>query len=225
MTNDEIQAFYNELESKRLKIKRDLGMNPSKYKGMTNDEKKWIKGEISLEDTQDPLSTVGWLFRDSGEERETEVVLDVLEATQDPKLVEIARKYAIVKPTMPSKIQEKIQMATVILLDGGGATVTTVGKELKQIQRRHEKISAREVKAMRKYGNISRISMTSLYHSFRALCGRLAPGQVDILLSNDYFGNARRRQFVLEHQEDVTSLFIDSPELKFAQSEKAGKLK
>ncbi len=240
MTNDEIQAFYNELESKRLEIKQDLEVHPSKYEGMTSDEKKWIKGDIALKDTKEPFSAVHWLFRDKEEERKTEVVLDALEATQHPKFVEIARKYAIVKPAIPSETKEKMQMAKVILSNTGlgadyalssysmrpdKAKVTTVGKELEQIKKRHKKLSAHEVKAMRKYTHISEISMTSLYYSFSGLCRRLSPSDADSILGSDHFAADRRHKFVLEHQDEVISLFIDSPELKFAHSQKAGKLK
>ena len=235
MTYDEIQAFYNELESRRLKIKEDLENNPSKYIGMSDDDESWIRGEKPLTlKNRWCYSGVRWLFKDTEKEQETEVVLAALNATQNPRLVEIARKYEEVRPTIPSRTQEKIRMAEAILsktgLDAqyalGGeksifrpdeVKVTTVGKELEQIKKRYKKTTAREVKAMDKYTHISAINIYSLYSAFCDLCTSYGVERPTRGVS--------AQEFVLEHQREVTDLFIDHPQLKFAKSQKAGKLK
>lgn len=243
MSYDEIQVFYNELEGERLRIKRDLEVHSSKYGGMSAETRDWIKGYKDFNELYNKDNAVAWLFEDGEEEEETKIVLDALDATQEPKLVEISRKYADVKPTIPSRIREKEEMAKVILSktsqgseyalssttikpdESTSGYVVTAIKELKQIKKRYKKISAREIKAMRKYKHISGIDMSSLYRSFRDLCQRLKPDRADWILRTSYYPSEARREFVLQYQEEVIDLFESHPQLEFARSQKQGKLK
>lgn len=248
MTNEEIQAFYNGLESRRLEIKQDMANNPPKYRGMAADVKEWIRGKRNFAEISDEekLETV-MLLLDSEDTKRSEVVLEALKATEDPKLIEIANKYETLKRTS-AKTLEQAEIAKAILsvtyvgqekapsaddvYSREKGKVTTIGKELQQIKQRHKKLANNEAKAMRKYRHISQIDIDDLYYMLRDFCSqRISSRQeLDSMFSDELSSDRtlpKIRAFVLDskNQDDVTEAFYETPSLKFAQSQKKGHLK
>ena len=241
VTDAEVTAIFNELESDRIRIdKTQLPWNSSR------ELERWIDGKLLFKDLPYSAKSIAidLLFESkekSGITQEKErFVHDVLMATEDEKLVEVANKlYQFVFRT-PSSLRRDREIALLILEEQSlrdkapkvtetiriDRKVLTLGKEIVNIRKRYKKSSKKEAKARYKHSNICDISVEQIYAAVIKYFDEHVSG---------YYGESYKqkmerykrdlRNIVLRENYRITNMLKDLPTLEFIKSQEVTKIR
>lgn len=145
MTNEEIQAFYNELESMRVEKYRGILSEIRRRRGYFSDKEiikeyaissqilEWLKGEIHFSSISefDRRVAVDFIYPESVEdlnEKYIDVIVTFLKATEVTQYVEIAKKLDMIRPNYNYERYERDFAEFVLLHSYGDKAVTNEEK-------------------------------------------------------------------------------------------------
>ncbi len=257
VTREEEQAYLNELFSLMKKVPQ------SQYEYLGDDNhsiSKWFAGNLPFSQLKvsDQKCVVRLLFdaKRTGNDKEGEIytICEFLEATQDPKYIELSEKIPLVRVAGPRDFKDSPEAARMLLTrysKGNGINydevrldhqvkmsngvglptkTVTIGKELQEIRRNGKKLTAKEQRSIKKYNNVDSISFSGLYSEITNFLYYHGGSRYE----SDYDAFSERlakgglspliRDIVYEYQSGAIELLNSRKDLQFVKKQPQGKI-
>lgn len=258
MSNEEIKALYNEIESLKIESQRKIKQETQRIYGYVSSENiakaypkvsheiiEWIFGKKEFSEINQHLHIKALEFLYSNQRHSNErnsAVISFLQATEDPKLIEIASKMLLFDKNLDSyfdiRTREKINIASIMLLQSYDTVSIdnsfyyrgihyTLSKEIKEIKKRTRKASQKDAKNIKKFKNISDIDISILYDAiimFLRQHGRYPSSLSTGDQINEYLQN-HITEIVQSNQFEAIDMLYNNEELSFARKQKVGKIR
>lgn len=207
------------------------------FEQISSEIKRWIDGAVVFSDipTDMQKEIIELLFKEykiNNEERD--FVIMVLNLTEEPKLIEVAKKMEMFNQNFSTKDSEEMELTRLFLESHIGVSgdfsvgrtfqkngkVYTLAKEIKEIKKRYKQVRKYENKRQIKFKNISNISTINLYDELISCLREASKSN----LSHEYIKQNIKKLIYTYHYE-VVSMFSHSKELEFIRKQKSGKIK